>query len=350
MNSPKHPVSGSTKDRPSPAVSIVIPTFNAAQTIRETLASVRSQTFPDYEVIVVDDASTDDTVNLVRSEFTLARRSSEREGGKQSLPAVARGAKAGVIVLPENQGASAARNRGIREARGKYVAFLDADDVWLPEKLSRQFDVLEQHPEFGAVHCGTLRMDRTGAPLPGGVSQRKQRINGDVFMEFFEANLAVILTSTVLIPTTCFNSIGIFDGSGEVVDDHDFFLRLAAQYPIWYLDEPLVRYRVVPGSLGRVRAVQRLEQHRRTIERAITSFPTRFADLPARHLKRRWRAFYRWGGMMLYYRREYRTARRYLRKALLFSPRTLAFYLLACLRRTPDDGAARQLDAAVGRM
>ena len=169
-------------------------------------------------------------------------------------------------------------------------------------------------------------------------------------MEFFEANLAVILTSTVLVRASCFESIGMFDGSGEVVDDHDFFLRLAARYPVWHLDEALVRYRVVPGSLGRVRAVQRLEQHRRTIERAITSHPGILRGQTAHYLKRRWRSFYRWGGMMLYYRHEYRTARRYLQKAILSSPRVLAFYLLSFLRRTPEDDASRKLDDPAGRM
>jgi len=310
-----------------PLVSVVIPAYNSVSYIGGAIQSVLDQSYSNIEILVIDDGSIDNTRDVVAPFGERVR-----------------------YMHQENRGASAARNRGIREARGSYVAFLDADDLWHPAKLSRQVDVLEQHPDFGAVHCGTSRMDETGGPLPDGSSRRKQRVNGNVFMEFFEANLSVILTSTVLVRRSCFDSIGMFDGSGEVVDDHDFFLRLVARYSVWYIEEALVRYRVILGSLSRVRAVQRLEQHRRTIERAITSHPAYFANKPPRYLKQRWRSFYRWGGLMLYYRREYRAARRYLQKAFLLSPRILPRYLITFLRRTPTEDASRKQGNQEGRM
>lgn len=314
-----------------PLISVVIPSFNAEATIRQALASVRSQTYANYEVIIVDDASTDNTVTIAESESS--KLSNHR-----------------IIVLPENLGACAARNRGIQLAKGSYIAFLDADDLWLPEKLAKQSAVLEANPEFGAVHCSTTRMDETGTELPDETSEPKQSFNGNVFVQFFEANISVILTSTVLVRKSCFEAMAAFDGSGAVVDDHDFFLRLAARYPIWFIDEALVRYRVIPRSLSRLRAVERIEQHRATIERAITSCPSVFADKKASYLKRRWRSFHAWAGMMLYYQRECRAARLHLQKAFLSSALILPYYLLSYLRGTPRKDVTEGHQDADGKM
>ena len=294
-------------------VTVVIPAFNAAKYIGEAIQSVLDQTHTNLQILVIDDGSTDNTDE------------------------VAAGFGADVeYVHRENAGACAARNHGIRLAKGTYVAFLDADDAWLPDKLARQVDVLETHPDFGAVHGDSTRMNEKGEPLPGDPPGEKQSRDGDVFMEFFEANLSVILTSTVMVRRSCIDEIGVFDGGGEVVDDHDFFLRLAAHYPIGYIREPLLRYRVLPGSLSRLRAVQRVEQHEETLRRAIAANPERFDGLPPGYFEQRWQAFYRWAGMMLYYQGEYRAARPHLRKALRSSSQILFYYLLTYLRRARE--------------
>ena len=309
-----------------PLISVVIPVYNSASYLGGAIRSVLDQTYSNVEIIVVDDGSTDGSGDVTSSFGNRVR-----------------------YVRQDNMGACAARNYGIRLAKGSYIAFLDADDLWLPEKLTEQSAVLEAKPKFGAVHCGTTRMNETGTQLSGNTSGLKQRVNGDVFVEFFESNISVILTSTVLVRKSCFESIGMFDGSGAVVDDHDFFLRLAAHYPIWFIAEALVRYRIIPRSLSRLRAVQRIEQHRKTIERAITAYPKFFADKRPRYLKRRWRSFHAWAGMMLYYQREYRAARGYLQKAFLSSPRILPCCLLTYLRAASKEDVQRSCDMD-GRM
>ena len=108
-----------------PTVTVVIPTYNRKGLLPRALTSVARQTRPPDEVIVVDDGSTDDTEGLVRREFPDVR-----------------------YLQQENRGVAAARNRGIREAKGEWLAFLDSDDEWLPQKLTRQLDELREQPEF----------------------------------------------------------------------------------------------------------------------------------------------------------------------------------------------------------
>jgi glycosyltransferase involved in cell wall biosynthesis len=290
----------------TPLVSVVIPTFNASRTLAETLASVRAQTFGAYEVLLVDDASTDDTVSVAKSESSHL-------------------SNCRIIASPENHGASAARNRGVEAAQGSYIAFLDADDLWQPEKLSRQVDILKQNPEVGAVHCGADLMDVHGRPMPVPARARKQQLNGKVFEEFFMTDISLILTSTVLIRRECFRTVGMFDESGDVVDDHDFFLRLAWEYPIWYLEDPLVRYRVIKGSLSRQNSIRRIRQHEQTLRKCIAVHPEFFAERPSL-VAQRWRQFHRWAGMMLFYAGEYRESRRHLRKTLSAGPLAWKYY------------------------
>ena len=309
------------------SVSVVIPAFNASRYLAGTVKSVLDQTCPPREVIVVDDGSTDDTAAITT-------------GFGDAI----------TLVRQDNAGACVARNRGIAMATGRYVAFLDADDIWVPEKLERQTAILDADPALGAVHCDASRLDATDTPLMEPPRARKQRADGDVFFEFFEASISVILTSTVMIRRSCFDNMGIFDDGGDVVDDHDFFLRLAAQYPIAYIHEPLLHYRVLPGSLSRLRTAERVEQHAETLRRAIAAYSERFTNMPPRYLKQRWKSFHRWAGMMLYYQGEYATARVHLRKVLFASPRVLPHYLLSYLRGKREGNEPRRLVAPEGRM
>jgi len=268
---------------------------------------VLGQTYSRVEIVVVDDGSTDETPSIAQGFGDRVR-----------------------VVRQDNLGANAARNHGVRLAGGAYVAFLDADDAWLPEKLARQVAVLEENPEAGAVHCDSLRVDPGGRPLPESNRKPKQSKNNWVFDEFFKHNLSVILTSTVLIRKACFDIVGPLDETGEVVDDHDFFLRLAWHYSIHYIPEPLVRYRVVQRSLSRQDAVRRVEQHKAVIERAIAAHPEHFAGKTTELLDR-WQRFSRWAGVLLYYNGHAREARRYLQSALPLGGQVWLYYAASWL-------------------
>ena len=291
----------------APLVSVVIPTFNAAGFLPEAIASVLAQDFSDYEIVVVDDGSTDDTPQI------LARYGSQVRAVRQ-----------------RNAGASVARNCGARAARGRYLAFLDSDDRWMPGKLTRQAAIAARN-EFPIVHTDASKIDPQGRIIATSSNPERQKQNGNVFEEFFMHDISAVLTSTALIRRACFDEVGGFDETGEVVDDHDFFLRASWNHPVCFIKEPLVQYRILPRSLSRIDAVRRVEQHRATVEKAIKEHPEFFESRP-QLVHKRWRRFNAWAGMMLYYNGARTEARRYLVKTLPSNPRVLPYLLLSLVR------------------
>ena len=293
----------------SPLVSVVIPACNAHRTIREAVDSVLAQSFRSFEVIVVDDGSTDDTRETLAPLLDRIR-----------------------YVRQENRGVYAARNAGTRLAQGCYLAFLDADDAWLPEKLALQTAFLEAHPDFGAVHTDTALMDADGRVTKPAVNPRRQGRDGMVFDEFFASNMAVILLSTVLIRRTCFDELGPFDERYPAVQDYIFFLRLAWRFPIGFLPLPLVRYRVTPGSLSRKNPLENIVIRERLLREFIAQHQDYFGSR-AGLLRRKWRGFNLDAGLRLFHHGDYAASRRYLAKARATGPRAWLYWLAAWLRR-----------------
>jgi glycosyltransferase involved in cell wall biosynthesis len=209
-----------------PLVSVVIPAFNAESQIADTLESVHAQTFQDFEVIVVDDGSTDATVEVVR-----------RFGARMDVK----------VLQQQNSGPAAARNRAIRQAQGQYCAFVDSDDLMLPERLASQVAVLESNPNLGLVHTDLMTFDDKG------IIHRTRRAFSDPAGGMVLDRLLVdnfITTSTVMAPTDRLKEAGLFGEHRRVSEDFELWLRIAARWPIAYLDEPLVQYRRRPGSLS----------------------------------------------------------------------------------------------------
>jgi glycosyltransferase involved in cell wall biosynthesis len=209
-----------------PVVSVIIPAYNAASFIADALASVRDQTFRDVEVVVVDDGSTDDTLRVLR-----------RFAGQLDL----------TILTQANAGPAAARNRGIRRARGRYCAFLDTDDVMLPDRLRAQTAVLDSDPDLGLVHTDLMTFDERG------IIHRTRRAfsnpcGGMVLDQLLLNNF--ITTSTVMAPKSRLMEAGLFGEGRRVSEDFEFWLRMAARWKVGFIDEPLVRYRRRPGSLS----------------------------------------------------------------------------------------------------
>jgi glycosyltransferase involved in cell wall biosynthesis len=195
-------------------VSVIIPTYNRADLLPEAIDSVLAQTWKEMEIIVVDDGSTDRTEETVRRYDDRVR-----------------------YFYKENGGPSSARNMGIKEARGAYVAFLDSDDVWEPEKLRIQMDFMREHPEIKFV-C-------TDSSLIGPRKSRERKLRKDSMGHLFPIlySNSFIRTSTALMVKECFQEIGYFDERYRSVEDYDVWLRVAKRFPIAYLNQPLVRYR-----------------------------------------------------------------------------------------------------------
>ncbi len=198
-----------------PLVSVIIPTFNRGYCLEDSLRSVLAQSFADFELIVVDDGSTDDTAVLV---------------GR--FPAVK------LIRLEKNRGVSFARNRGVVAARGNYIAFLDSDDLWEPRKLAAQIKWMERRPDSQVVYTDEIWI-RNGTRVNPANKHRKY--SGDVFQ--YCLPLCIVSPSSVLLRTKMLSNIGGFDESMRVCEDYDLWLRIAQRYPFHCIDEKLITKR-----------------------------------------------------------------------------------------------------------
>ncbi len=206
-----------------PAVSIIIPSYNHGRFLPQALKSVLSQSFSDFEVIVVDDGSTDDTSEIISDYLDRVK-----------------------YRYQVNQGPSASRNHGMREATGEYLMFLDADDVLLPGKLEIQVKALEQHPEWGVVYSAWQYMDQTGTPILSAVRPKKQ---GQLLKEWLLRSF-FFPPGCALMRQECFQTCGFFDESLSASEDTDYWMRLAlAGYAFGYVDEVLFGYRISQGSI-----------------------------------------------------------------------------------------------------
>jgi glycosyltransferase involved in cell wall biosynthesis len=207
------------------AVQVVMPAYNAAEYIGDAIESVLAQTFTDWELVVVDDGSTDATPEVV------SRYADERIR----------------LLRIEHSGLPAARNRGLAESRSPFVAFLDADDLWREDKLERQLAVMEAQPDAGLVHTGleTLeggeRRPRPAPPTLFGPEPQFVRLAVENF----------IAVPSVLLRRTLLDLHGGFDEDPQLVEDFELWLRLAPHTTFAYIDEPLLVYRLTENSLSK---------------------------------------------------------------------------------------------------
>ncbi len=209
-----------------PKVSVVILTFNRAPILRRAIQSVLDQTFQDLELIVIDDCSTDETAQVVKS-FSDARIKYFRH--------------------EKNKGEAGGRNTGLQKAMGEYIGYLDDDDEWLPEKLELQVASLNQSPfEVGAVHCGRMDVDvETGKVL----NVRVYPESGDLFSRLLKENFLTL--SSVLLRTKCFAQVGEFDCSIPYGLDYDMWLRISQKFQFECINQPLIKYGIHKNALSK---------------------------------------------------------------------------------------------------
>jgi glycosyltransferase involved in cell wall biosynthesis len=204
----------------TPRVSIVIPAYNMAAFVSHAIESALGQTYDDCEIIVVDDGSVDETGAIVRRFEPRVR-----------------------YVYQDNAGANAARNHGIRLARGSAVALLDADDVWLPHKLERQVALLDSRPDVKLVGCGYSERDASLKTVVRDVVRRNFPSHDKLLEALSIAQLIPGSGSGVLIAKECFDVVGMFDETLKVAEDWDMWLRIVSRYNAAFVEEVLVLIR-----------------------------------------------------------------------------------------------------------
>ena len=215
-----------------PLVSTIIPAYNAATTIGSTLASLRAQTFTNWEAIVIDDGSTDNTADTVNAIDDPRIR---------------------VIRYP-NAGQAEGRNRGIQWAKGDFIAFLDADDWWTPEKLDDQVKALQRHRAAAVAYSWTDYVNGENQLLHPGFHSGP---SGHVYEELLRNNF-IENGSNPLVQRSAIEAIGGFDSSLIPAEDWDYWLRLAHKFPFVAIPKVQVRYRVSATSSSA--SLDRLEQ------------------------------------------------------------------------------------------
>tara|TARA_B100001250_G_scaffold391632_1_gene392712 strand:+ start:263 stop:1099 length:837 start_codon:yes stop_codon:yes gene_type:complete len=194
-------------------VSVIIPTYNRKHTLSRAIESIISQTIKPLEIIIVDDGSDDGTREWIKQEYPFIQ-----------------------YLNQNNSGVSASRNRGIFSANGNWIAFLDSDDEWIPEKLERQLSILRSDKE--AVFCHTNEIwIRNGTRV--NQMKKHEKYGGYIFEKCLD--MCRISPSSSIIKKEVFDHIGYFDESLIVCEDYDLWLRIAAHYKVLFLDQPLIK-------------------------------------------------------------------------------------------------------------
>lgn len=282
-------------------ISVIIPAHNAAPTLKRTLASVLGQCGlealdSELEIIVIDDRSTDDTIAIVEGcadpRIKLHRNSGE--------------------------GAAIARNQGLAIAQGELIAFLDADDLWHPDKLASQLTQLAAHPDAAIAYCWTEYIDRDGQHLyPGRHSSHR----GDVYQALFEHNF-IESGSNLLIRRSALDAIGDFDPSFTCVHDWELWLRLAEWYRFAIVKQTHVQYRQQPGTISS--NLKNQEQFsRRVIDEALNRSPDRLTGYRRVSLANLYQYLTFKSLQQGKTRRQALTSLRYFCQAMIYNPRII---------------------------
>jgi cellulose synthase/poly-beta-1,6-N-acetylglucosamine synthase-like glycosyltransferase len=229
-------------------ISVIIPTYNAAKYIREALDSVLAQTYPVHEIIVVDDGSTDNTRDIVKS-YVRPKTEDQRPKTLHPTPLTLHHNSTTIsYIYQENNGPASARNTGIRAATGEYIAFLDADDLWLPEKLEKQMKLFESN-DYAFVYCDMSHAVENKVIHQSYLKDRGYKFfgSGNIYRNLLKENF--IFTPTVIIQKEVFEKIGYFDETYKICEDYKMWLKIANKYQIGFVDEPLVIRRRVETNI-----------------------------------------------------------------------------------------------------
>ncbi|NJO77993.1 MAG: glycosyltransferase family 2 protein [Cyanobacteria bacterium RM1_2_2] len=244
----------------SVAVTVVIPAYNAASYLAETLASVFSQTFTDFEVLIIDDGSTDNTAEIAHFYTQQEQRAQ--------------------YFLQANQGVSASRNQGIELAKGELIAFLDADDQWLPNKLEAHVKHFDASPHLGISFARVEFMSSEGQPT--GVLSRS-KLRAIELKDLYYENL-IVTPSNAVIRRAAFEQVGGFNQDRDLMgmEDAELFIRLICQgWNVEGIDQVLTRYRTAEAGVSS--NLDRMERHWEKFSDEVKNYAP---ELVAQHYKR----------------------------------------------------------------
>ena len=233
-------------------VSILVAAFNAEKFINETIESVLSQSYTNWELIIVDDGSTDKTANSV-TEFSIL---DERIR----------------LIQQKNAGAQIARNNAFSASTGEYVVILDADDCLLPEKISKQVSLLDANPEYGLVYGDTWHCDEKlnhicleSKKYPG------QHVIGDVFDKIILGNIFAV--HSAMVRRICLLEVGLHDINPELIGDWDLWVRVADKYSFLYHPDPVAEYRLHPSMSAQRYSAEKQFRQRMGVAKKIILMP-----------------------------------------------------------------------------
>lgn len=204
-------------------VSVIIPTYNREKLISETVQSVLDQTFSDFELIIIDDGSTDGTEDVVNSFLDDRIK----------------------YIYQTNSGRSHARNHALNMARGRYITFLDSDDLYLPDKLQLQVDFLDTHPEFGMVYASAYCMDEAGELLSDSY---KATVSGQIYKDIAFYVPVTITLPTVMARREVFDKVGGFDEKMDRFEDTDMWRRIAKEFLVGAIPNFTCKLRTHDGN------------------------------------------------------------------------------------------------------
>lgn len=207
-----------------PLISIITPTYNREDYIAQAIESVLVQSYPHFEMIIVDDGSTDDTKNLLR-----------RFQGDSRIR----------YSYQKNQGQSVARNKGLSVAQGDYICFLDSDNYWFSNKLEKSLKAFSENPKIDIVYGDIVTVDEQGNEL---TRDNMRRYSGEITRYLLRDNC--VSMNTAMVRQRCFGELGGLDTSCKVADDYEMWLRFSAKYTYLYLHEYLAYYRVMRNQIS----------------------------------------------------------------------------------------------------
>ncbi len=290
-----------TQHPTAPTVSVVMPVYNPDPAfLRAALESVQAQTEHGWEIIVVDDGSAQPQ-DWIAQTFAWPNLR---------------------LLRQQNGGPGSARNAGIAAAQGRYIALLDADDVWHADKLQLQTQVLQDHPHVGLVYSGVIKIDGDDRVLG---QSRHPLASGSALLPLFWRN--VIPTSTVMVRKSCLDEVGVFDEDRSLiaVEDYDLWLRVVARFEIWALPLPTTKYRLHAQGISRNVGRSYLGEIK-VIEKAIERFGATVPQLRLAHKKRVAQAYFDWAEELFSLHR-FSEARAPLQAGLKHAPTTVRAWL-----------------------
>jgi len=295
----------------APRVSVILPCYNGARWISQAIKSVLAQTYKDFELLVIDDGSTDNSREIVSSYLHDGRVR---------------------YIYQENRGFSGAINRGIKESKGDFIGFIGQDDLWLPYKLELQMRYFSKHRNVDLVHSSYFVIDSEGRVIGirnvgiPNVSSKRELIE-ELFLRNF------IGFETVLVKKRCFDEVGFFDERMVGFSDHDMWIRIAGKFNICgYIRKPLVKKRIHESQLSKVRMGDVFKDEFLLVKKAVDQYPF----LKRIERKKLASLYYAWG-ISLLQKGNIEDAKRKFLKSIMYQPwkvKSIIAYITPLLYKT----------------